>query len=647
MIPIPKDKVLRYQDSTAGTRTIVPKCDGTIYNVVQQTDGKIIFVGIFTNVNGVPNASGIARLNSNGSVDTSFVANTGTGATGDSGSISKVLLQSDGKILIAGQFTLFNGSTATRIARLNPDGTLDTAFMTNIGTGPTTSRYILSIALQTDGKIVVSGTFESWNGVTTVGGIVRLNSDGTRDSSFVFDDTDVSGQINAMAVQSDGKIVLVGTINQIKGVSCNCVARLNSDGSLDTAFTAAVEGPYDSEYSPVLLDVAIQPDGKIIIVGGDFSSWIVNSVSQTAVGIVRLNSNGTVEFRNESVSYSFRCIYIQSDGSFLLGGVESLYRVTSNGTFSSNFGPSNGGLVDDVIQLSSGDIFAIGGFSEWSGNTLYKGFVKINSTTLAISMSDFDPLPDLVFAIVVGSGNAGGASGGGGGGGAGAIVYGLVPASNKVTVGAGPTGLSSSGGEPSLYSTLYAAGGGIGTIGSTPSVFGAGATPQASLSSSTTVASNSGSVLFTSIGGESGNWVISNVAGAVAATDGRSGVSGGGGGAASTSFAGSAAATGGNGGSGLIGGGGGGARQNNAANGATATAGSGGSGVYPGGTGATRTGTSTKYVGGGGGGGFLGPGGNGTSDTTSTSVGGAGGLGGGGGGGLGGDGGNGCVLLYW
>ena len=100
---------------------------------------------------------------------------------GFSGTVNAIAIQSDGKIVIGGSYLTFNGVTVNRIVRLNSDGTRDTAFTTNTGTA--FNSNVNAIAIQSDGKIVCSGFFTTFNG-TTVNRIVRLNSDGTRDTAF-------------------------------------------------------------------------------------------------------------------------------------------------------------------------------------------------------------------------------------------------------------------------------------------------------------------------------------------------------------------------------------------------------------------------------------------------------------------------------
>jgi uncharacterized delta-60 repeat protein len=221
------------------------------------------------------------RLNSDGSLDTAFNTNIGTGPNSN---VFGHAQQSDGKLIIVGSFTEWNGSTVGRIVRLNTDGTRDTAFLTNIGAGA--SNSISSVNLQSTGQIVVTGSFTDWNG-TTVGRIVRLNTDGTRDTAF---STNIGSGFNAdtyrNVVQSDDKIVVVGNFTIFKGISVNRnrVLRLNADGTVDTAFSTNIgagPGSYASR-------VTLQSNGQILVAQG-FETWAGIPVGS----LVRLNTDGT------------------------------------------------------------------------------------------------------------------------------------------------------------------------------------------------------------------------------------------------------------------------------------------------------------------------------------------------------------------
>lgn len=139
----------------------------SVHSIALQPDGKILAGGDFTTFNGTTQ-NRLVRLNSDGSLDTSF--NIGTGFNYG---VTSITLQPDGKILVGGYLTTFNGATQNRLVRLNSDGTLDTSF--NIGIG--FNEYVISVTLQPDGKILVGGLFKKYNG-TTQNRITRLQEIG-------------------------------------------------------------------------------------------------------------------------------------------------------------------------------------------------------------------------------------------------------------------------------------------------------------------------------------------------------------------------------------------------------------------------------------------------------------------------------------
>ena len=303
--------------------------NGTIYSIAVQSDGKILLGGVnFTAWNGTT-VGRIVRLDSDGTRDTTFTTNNGTGANS---TINSIAVQSDGKILVGGNFGTWNGTTVGRIVRLNSDGTRETAFNTNTGTG---GSGINSIAVQSDGKILVAGEFFTWNG-TTVGRIVRLNSDGTRETSFTTNNgtgathTGFFTIVRSVAVQSDGKILVAGEFDGWNGTTVGYIVRLNSDGTRDTSFSTNIgTGATLSFTSPIVYSIAVQSDGKILV-GGYFDGW-----NGTTVGyIVRLNSDGTREIAfttnvETGANSIVRSITIQSDKKILLGGEFTTFKTAS------------------------------------------------------------------------------------------------------------------------------------------------------------------------------------------------------------------------------------------------------------------------------------------------------------------------------
>lgn len=281
--------------------------------VAVQPDGKVLIAGDFSRVNDFPNGAarnGIARLNADGSVDTTFM--NGLSGAQNARRVYAVAVQADGKVLIGGDFQNVNGEACSGIARLNTDGTLDSSFMAQ------GSPRVTSVVVQTDGKVVIGGDFRTVNGVTR-NGIARLNADGTLDTSFAsvtFRGSDTSPtdwSVWAVAVQPDGKVLVAGWFTRVNGVARTSVARLNADGSLDTAFAGITLAGSVPFYLPVFA-VATQSDGKVLI-GGQFSQ--VNGSPRP--GLARLNADGTLDTTFVGGA-SPRAIAVQPDGKVLIGG---------------------------------------------------------------------------------------------------------------------------------------------------------------------------------------------------------------------------------------------------------------------------------------------------------------------------------------
>ncbi len=224
-----------------------------------QNDNKVVVGGDFTeSVSGPVSRNRIARQNANGTLDTSF--DPGTGANN---SVRAIAIQTDGKIIIGGYFTSYNGVTQNRIARLNSDGSLDTSF--NSGSGANGS--IISIVLQGDGKILIGGGFSLYNGTST-NSLTRLNSDGSLDESFASNLSGITGGVCSIILDGN-KIYAAGGFYNSDNHSR--IARINEDGTLDTTFGTGA-GPNHTVRS-----IGLQSTGNIII-GGDFSEY--NGVSQ-------------------------------------------------------------------------------------------------------------------------------------------------------------------------------------------------------------------------------------------------------------------------------------------------------------------------------------------------------------------------------
>src|SRR5438270_6266072 len=320
-----------------------PGTDDSVNAVVPQPDGKVIVAGRFSAANGVPR-NRIARFNSNGSLDTSF--DPGIGPDGD---IFAAILQPDGRIVVAGRFTMFSGSPRNRIARLNVDGSVDPTFGLSGGINNTP----FALALQKDGRIIVGGQFSQVDLVQRFN-FARLNSDGTVDLTFN-PGNGPNGDVNAIAIQTDGRIVIGGTFIGYNGLARGGVARVLGNGALDLSFDSGV-GTGGNVFA-----LTLQPNGQIVI-GGRFVQYAGNNRSF----IARVNSDGSLDFGFNPISNDWiQALAAQPDGHLIIGGFfikvngftrNRIARVNVDGSLDFSFDPGAGfagSLTNDATQVRS------------------------------------------------------------------------------------------------------------------------------------------------------------------------------------------------------------------------------------------------------------------------------------------------------
>jgi uncharacterized delta-60 repeat protein len=351
----------------------VTGADNIVLTIAVQSNGKIIIGGKFKSYNGT-SRNRIVRLNTDGSLDATFNHGTGT-----SGMVSTIAVQPDGKIIIGGDFTSYNGTSRNNIARLNADGSLEGPF--NSGTGSNTA--VSDIAFQADGKIIIGGVFSSYNS-TSINFIARINADGSLDASFN-PGTGANNSINATALQADGKIIIGGNFTSYNSTPRNRIARLNADGSLDTTFSPSTGA------NRFFSTFAMQADRKIII------GWQFFDYTDTEI-IVRLNADGNLDGTfnpgtgpNGGVS----TIAIQADGKIIIGGEFVSYngtsrskiaRLNADGSLDPTFNPGTGAnrdndrtavRVDDIAIQADGKIIIGGGFTSYNG-TVSNNIARLN-----------------------------------------------------------------------------------------------------------------------------------------------------------------------------------------------------------------------------------------------------------------------------
>jgi trimeric autotransporter adhesin len=339
-----------------------------IHALALQSDGKVVIGGTFTAYNDTAR-KGIARLNSDGYLDVSF--NPGSGANN---SVYALAVQGDGKIIIGGGFTAYNGATRSYLARLNADGSLDAGFAPNF------NDAVYAVAVQKDGKVLIGGAFTSVNDVPC-NYITRLNADGSLDATFTLG-TGANNAVYTIALQTDGKILIGGAFSFYNAVSRNGVARLNADGVLDTSFN-----PGSGASGGTVYTLAIQNDGKVLI-GGYFTAF--NGVARNY--IARLNTNGVLDTTFNPGSGAsgggVLSIAVQTDGKIVIGGYFTAYngtnrsgvaRLNANGTVDASFYPGNGfngGVLSTAIQ--SDEKFIVGGSFTSYNSVIKNRIARIN-----------------------------------------------------------------------------------------------------------------------------------------------------------------------------------------------------------------------------------------------------------------------------
>jgi uncharacterized delta-60 repeat protein len=260
------------------------------YSVVVQTNGKLVVAGSTTNLDDTVDFA-LARYNSNGTLDGTF----GTGGKvktnfADFDYVRALALQADGKIVAAG-FTLVNFMPRFALARYNTNGALDATFGTGgkVITGFGGPAEVLGVAIQSDGKIVATG-FAHVNTDFDFA-LARYNSNGTLDTTFgtggkkttAFGTPSIA-QGNAISVQRDGKIVVAG-LTVVNNFANFALARYNTNGTLDGTFGTGGKLVTDFGADDRAFSVALQTDGKIVAAGMTGANF----------ALARYNTNGTLD----------------------------------------------------------------------------------------------------------------------------------------------------------------------------------------------------------------------------------------------------------------------------------------------------------------------------------------------------------------
>ncbi|HSC75162.1 MAG TPA: thrombospondin type 3 repeat-containing protein [Pseudomonadales bacterium] len=365
---------------------------GGAKSIALQSDGKIVAAR-------GANTSEVARLNVNGSLDANFGPACGIGIC----SLDFVTVAPDDYMLSAGTYKNFNGSGFPGFAKHDALGSSSQDLAHN------DVSFVLTASVLNDGKIIVAGSswvhpyypFNVYWQTSPVPGITRLLADGSVDSGFN-PGGGVDGYISTLAVQSDGEYVIGGNFTTYNGTARNGIARIDSSGALDTSFDpgAGVNGDVRA--------IAVQPDGKIII-AGNFSAVGGFTIS----GIARLNSNGTRDEQfnlDAGVSGPVSAFLLQPDGRILVGASNGFVRLLADGSLDASFVSGIVGQVNSIVMQPDGKVVVAGDgyivrlFTGLSSNTELshkKGTTKNEQLGSSVAMADMNN--DGVADVLVGS----------------------------------------------------------------------------------------------------------------------------------------------------------------------------------------------------------------------------------------------------
>ena len=375
--------------------------------MILQPDGKIIIWGgfPFDTVNGVPR-NGLARLNSNGSLDTAFDparllsqdgVDDGNGGALHPGIVNGVVLQSDGKLVVTGQFffVMTGGGTSVArscVARFNSGGSFDPTYNPGNGlvntAGPSAVQGHYA-AKQSSGKVLIGGVFDQFDGNPTAG-LVRLNTDGSYDGTFNPGSAASPDHVGGLFVQADDQVIVFGDFTTFNGFARSSLVRLDATtGAVDTTFNTAAINLYGDH--GLVEAIAEQPDHKLLV-GGFFQS-----VGATAAaGAVRLNTDGTQDPSFDTTIAAGKGIganvfAMWPTNRIFIGGYFSTYNgatrnniavVDFSGNLDNTF-PASTGVIDGYQEImalatqSDGKVIVGGLFSSVQGEPHYN-IVRLN-----------------------------------------------------------------------------------------------------------------------------------------------------------------------------------------------------------------------------------------------------------------------------
>jgi uncharacterized delta-60 repeat protein len=311
-------------DTTFGTDGIVvtTTTQGAVSSMAVQPDGKIVLAGYHSN-NSQTDFQ-VVRYLTDGSLDPSFGSGgiVITDISGNNDGAESIVVQADGKIVAAGD-ARFGIQDDVAVVRYNEDGSLDPTFgnggivTTDIGNDDERGK---SVAIQTDGKIVVAATY--YNGITNNFAVIRYKTNGVPDPGFDNDGIAIidSGLTTSMLLQPDGRIIVAGSAN-----FDFCMVGFRTNGMTDSTF--GINGKVLTDFendNDAISSLVMQPDGKIIAVGSaeDFGDepavarYLANGELDPSYG-----TNGKVITSLGGLDDYGICAALQPDGKLVMGAL--------------------------------------------------------------------------------------------------------------------------------------------------------------------------------------------------------------------------------------------------------------------------------------------------------------------------------------
>lgn len=274
------DYILPLNDFNYGSNIFTPS---TSFTTDYIDNGNSTYVyGSFTGYNG-SNYGRIIKVLKNGSVDSTF--NSGSGFNSNSYRFNSIKKQSDGKLIVGGDFTSYSGVSRNRIIRLNTDGSIDNTFTVGTGFNNVTS----GIDIDSNGKIIVTGPYSQYSGVSR-NRIVRLNTDGSFDTTFTGLTSGFDNSTFAVVVNDDNSMYVSGNFSTYNGVSSNRLVKLNSFGDIDTSFNIG------TGFTGSNMGIEKGENGSVYVYG-NFTTYsgTTGTTTQNSNRLIKLLPNGQLD----------------------------------------------------------------------------------------------------------------------------------------------------------------------------------------------------------------------------------------------------------------------------------------------------------------------------------------------------------------